>query len=78
MLTAHRGLATSELFTHLDQVQVDDTFTIEVFGEVLTYRVVDTRVVEPTDTESLFPVDGKDLITLVTCTPSASTATASS
>lgn len=69
VLTAHRGLATSELFTHLDRVQVDDTFTIEVFGEVLTYRVIDTRVVEPTDTESLFPVDGKDLITLVTCTP---------
>jgi sortase A len=69
VLTAHRGLATSELFTHLDRVQLDDTFTIEVFGEVLTYRVTDTRVVEPTDTQSLFPVDGKDLITLVTCTP---------
>jgi sortase A len=69
VLTAHRGLATSELFTHLDQVQVDDTFTIEVFGEVLTYRVVDTRIVEPTDAESLLPVDGADLLTLVTCTP---------
>ncbi|MET3509272.1 class C sortase [Plantibacter flavus] len=69
VLTAHRGLATSELFTHLDRVRVDDTFTIEVFGEVLTYRVTDTRVVEPTDTQSLFPVDGKDLVTLVTCTP---------
>ncbi|WP_285028606.1 class C sortase [Plantibacter sp. ME-Dv--P-122b] len=69
VLTAHRGLATSELFTHLDRVRVDDTFTIEVFGEVLTYRVTDTRVVEPTDTQSLFPVDGEDLVTLVTCTP---------
>lgn len=69
VLTAHRGLATSELFTHLDQVQVDDTFTIEVFGEVLTYRVVDTRIVEPTDAESLLPVEGADLLTLVTCTP---------
>jgi sortase A len=69
VLTAHRGLATSELFTHLDRVQVDDTVTIEVFGEVLTYRVVDTRVVEPSETQSLLPVDGRDLITLVTCTP---------
>jgi sortase A len=69
VLTAHRGLATSELFTHLDRVQVDDTFTVEVFGEVLTYRVVETEVVEPTETQSLLPVDGKDLITLVTCTP---------
>lgn len=69
VLTAHRGLATAELFTHLDRVQVDDTFTIEVFGEVLTYRVIDTSVVEPTETQSLLPVDGRDLITLVTCTP---------
>jgi sortase A len=69
VLTAHRGLATAELFTYLDRVAVDDTFTIEVFGEVLAYRVVDTRVVEPSDTESLAPVIGEDLVTLVTCTP---------
>jgi sortase A len=69
VLTAHRGLATSELFTHLDRVQVDDTFTVEVFGEVISYRVIDTRVVEPEETESLLPIEGQDLITLVTCTP---------
>ncbi|MFC8191254.1 class C sortase [Cellulomonas sp. NPDC057328] len=69
VLTAHRGLATAELFTHLDRVEVEDTFTVEVFGEVLVYRVIDTRVVEPTDGESLFPVEGRDLLTLVTCTP---------
>lgn len=69
VLTAHRGLATAELFTHLDRVQVGDTFTIEVFGEVLVYAVTDTRVVDPADTESLQPVTGEDLVTLVTCTP---------
>ncbi len=69
VLTAHRGLATSELFTHLDRVEEGDTFTVEVFGDVLVYRVIDTRVVEPEDTESLLPVQGADLMTLVTCTP---------
>lgn len=69
VLTAHRGLATAELFTHLDKVGVDDTFTIEVFGEVLSYRVIETQVVQPEDTESLFPRQGQDLVTLVTCTP---------
>lgn len=69
VLTAHRGLASAELFTHLDQVEVGDTFTIEVFGEVLSYRVTETRVVEPNQTESLFPQLGRDLVTLVTCTP---------
>lgn len=69
VLTGHRGLATSELFTNLDKVTVGETFTIEVFGEILAYRVTETRVVEPEDTESLLVQPGKDLITLVTCTP---------
>jgi sortase A len=69
VVTGHRGLATSELFTNLDDVAVDDTFTIEVFGDMLTYRVIETLVVEPDDTESLLIQPGKDLMTLVTCTP---------
>ncbi len=69
VLTGHRGLATAELFTRLDEVKVGDTFTIEVFGEVLTYEVRETRVVEPDQTETLYPQRGKDLVTLVTCTP---------
>lgn len=69
VLTAHRGLATSELFTHLDRVGVGDTFTIEVFGEVVSYRVIETQVVQPDETESLVPRLGEDLMTLVTCTP---------
>lgn len=69
VLTAHRGLASSTLFTNLDQVAAGDEFTIEVFGEVLTYRVVSTQVVAPEDTETLYPSAGEDLVTLVTCTP---------
>ena len=69
VLTAHRGLAGAELFDNLDKVEPGDTFTVEVFGEVLTYRVVDTRVVAPEETETLYPWAGHDLVTLVTCTP---------
>lgn len=69
VLTGHRGLATAELFTRLDQVRTGDRFTIEVFGQASTYRVIDTRVVEPNQTETLYPERGRDLVTLVTCTP---------
>lgn len=69
VLTGHRGLATATLFTNLNKVEVGDTFTIEVLDQVLTYRVSDTKVVDPDQTESLLPVEGKDLVTLVTCTP---------
>ncbi|MFT8636527.1 MAG: class C sortase [Pseudoclavibacter sp.] len=69
VLTGHRGLATATMFTYLDRVKVGDEFTISVFGKVLTYRVVTTKVVDPDQTRSLAPVAGKDLVTLVTCTP---------
>ncbi|WP_449278835.1 class C sortase [Leucobacter sp. GX24907] len=69
VLTAHRGLASAELFSNLDQVEKGDRFVIEVFGEVLTYQVITTQVVQPDETESLYPQIGEDLVTLVTCTP---------
>lgn len=69
VLTGHRGLATATLFTNLNKVGVGDTFTIDVLDEVLTYRVFDTKVVDPDQTESLRPVADRDLVTLVTCTP---------
>lgn len=69
VITAHRGLANATMFTNLDKVKIGDRFTIEVFGEVLTYQVSETKVVEPEDTDSLRAVQGKDLVTLVTCTP---------
>jgi len=69
VLTAHRGLAQSPLFTDLNNVQVGDRFVIEVYGEVLTYDVIQTQVVEPSETEALYPIANADLVTLVTCTP---------
>lgn len=69
VVTGHRGLATSDLFTNLDKVSVNDSFTVEVFGELLTYRVTETLVVKPEDTESLLIQPGRDIMTLVTCTP---------
>ncbi|PCC27448.1 class C sortase [Glutamicibacter sp. BW80] len=69
VLTAHRGLPEANLFNDLPKVGVGDTFSIEVFNEVLTYRVTETQTVEPDETKSLAPQFGKDLATLVTCTP---------
>ena len=69
VITGHRGLAGATMFTNLDRVQVGDTLIIEVFGEVLTYQVESTIVVEPEDTESLRAKPDQDLVTLITCTP---------
>ncbi|WP_333811633.1 class C sortase [Timonella senegalensis] len=69
VLTAHRGLASSTMFTNLDKVKESDTFSIEVFGEVLVYRVRDIKVIAPEDTDTLKVEANKDLVTLITCTP---------
>ncbi|WP_369344643.1 class C sortase [Bifidobacterium aquikefiricola] len=69
VLAGHRGLATATLFTNLDKVKKGNTFTIEVLGETLTYKVFEIAVVDPGDTAALKAFPGKDLVTLVTCTP---------
>ncbi len=69
VLTGHRGLATAAMFTDLNLVKVGDTFSLSVLDQVLTYKVVSSTVVDPDQTESLRPVEDKDLVTLVTCTP---------
>ncbi|MBT1160931.1 class C sortase [Bifidobacterium sp. SO1] len=70
VITGHRGLADKELFTRLDEVKKGDPFYIELGdGETLAYEVDDIRVVDPDDTKSLAISRGRDLVTLVTCTP---------
>ena len=69
VLTGHTGLGNATMFDQLTSVKVGDVFYIETAGRHLKYEVTDIRVVLPTETESLNKVDGKDLATLITCTP---------
>lgn len=69
VLSAHSGLASSKLFSDIDQLAVGDTFYIHVLGEALAYRVDAINTVLPTDTHLLQIEEGKDYVTLVTCTP---------
>lgn len=69
VLSGHRGLPSATLFTNLDRLDKGDTFIIRVLDEVLTYEVDQILIVEPDDVSALTIEDGKDLCTLVTCTP---------
>lgn len=69
VLSGHRGLPSAKLFTNLDQLVEGDTFVIRVLDEVLTYEVDRILIVEPDDVSALQIDPGKDLCTLVTCTP---------
>ena len=69
VISAHRGLPSAKLFTTLDELEVGDTFTLTVLDRVLTYEVDQISIVLPTETDLLQPVEGKDYVTLMTCTP---------
>jgi sortase A len=69
VLSAHSGMASSKLFSDIDQLEKGDIFYIHVLGDTLAYEVDSINTVLPTDTSLLQIEDGKDLVTLVTCTP---------
>ena len=69
VLSGHRGLPSAKLFTNLDKLVVGDVFMLRILDEVLTYEVDQILIVEPSETDALQIVPGRDLCTLVTCTP---------
>lgn len=69
VLTGHTGLPNAELFTRLDELNVDDIFYIHVLNDVLTYKVYETKIILPDKIDELQILNEKDFVTLVTCTP---------
>ena len=69
VITGHTGLTTATLFDDLVDVKEGDAIYISTFGKRLKYEVYDIEVVLPDQTESLAAQEGKDLLTLITCTP---------
>lgn len=69
VLSGHRGLPSARLFTDIDQLNEGDIFMIRTLNETFTYEVDQVRIVLPDEMDSLQIEKGKDLCTLVTCTP---------
>ena len=69
VLSAHSGMASSKLFSDIDQLAEGDMFYVHVLGDTLAYEVDSINTVLPTDTSLLQIADGKDYVTVVTCTP---------
>jgi sortase A len=73
VISAHTGLADKVMFDKLDglggRAKKGDIFYLTTLGKDLAYKVIDIRVVDPGDFSQLRIVKGKDLATLLTCTP---------
>ena len=71
ILSAHRGLPSAKLFTDLNLVEKGDVFYLHILDKTLAYEVDQIQTVLPEETDSLAITEGKDYVTLVTCTPYA-------
>lgn len=69
VITAHRGLPKVKLFRDLDKMEVGDVFYYTNVKETLAYQVDQILVIEPWNFDPVLVVDGKDYMTLLTCTP---------
>ena len=69
LVSGHRGLPSARLFTDIVKMREGDTWTITVLNETLTYQCDQIRIVLPDDLSNLQIEKGKDLCTLITCTP---------
>lgn len=69
VISAHRGLPERKLFSDLDKLKKGDTFILDIMNKKLAYKVDKISTVLPDDTSQLAIQPGKDLVTLLTCTP---------
>jgi sortase A len=69
VLSGHRGLPSSKLFTDLDQMIVGDTFLLHIMDQTFAYQVDNISIVLPEEVTGLAIVDNQEYVTLVTCTP---------
>lgn len=67
VLSAHNDIY-GEIFRHLDQLQPGDEVQVHTFGQIFTYVIGGSRVVEPTEVSVLAPTPHSSL-TLISCYP---------
>ena len=69
VISAHTAYPGKIFFDRLTEVKIGDRFSVTVLGDTYYYKVVEINTVQPDETEYLLPEKGRDLVTLVTCTP---------
>lgn len=70
VLAGHSGLSSARLFSDLDKLSIDDVFYIRVRSKYYEYKVIEISINTPDKAEEYLQIEkGKDICTLVTCTP---------
>lgn len=69
VITGHTGLPDKKLFTDLERLKKQDQFFLHIENKKLAYSVDRIKVIKPNDLRDLKVQKGRDIATLLTCTP---------
>ena len=69
VIAGHRGYRGATMFRYLDQLEIGDEVIVQNLWEDLTYKVVEIRIILPSEVSNVLIQPGRDLLTLVTCHP---------
>lgn len=72
VIAGHRGYGGASYFRYITDLTVGDTVIITNLWEKLTYKVVETKIIDPHEVEEILIQADRDMITLLTCHPYAS------
>ena len=69
VIAGHRGYYQSVMFMNLEELAEGDSVFVEWKDKSLEYKVYNQEVIEPWEVEKLAPIEGRKLLTLLTCNP---------
>lgn len=67
-IAGHRGYRGDRFFRNLPDVAIGATVRLIADNKTYTYEITSSQIIEPTQTDILLDEEGKNEITLITCT----------
>ena len=72
VIAGHRGWNGAYYFRYVPDLQKGHVVTLQNLWETLSYQVVETKIIAPSDVDAIRIQEGRELLTLLTCHPYAS------
>ena len=69
VITGHSGVKNQVLFTDVRNLEEGDVFYVNILGRRLAYEIDSFEEILPSEVDRINVKPGKDLVTLLTCTP---------
>lgn len=69
VIAGHRGWWGDLMFYNVDKLEAGDDIFIDGRSGILKYKVTGHEIIDPSDWEKVLPIEGRDMVTLLTCHP---------